>query len=76
MQLYRYLTGVDDAAFCLRVTTALNLGWQLYGAPTMTFNGTNVIVGQVVTKEIEGDYNPAEHDLAELLKVHGQGPQR
>lgn len=76
MQLYRYLTGVDDAAFCLRVTTALNLGWQLYGAPTMTFNGTNVIVGQVVTKEIEGDYDPAEHDLAGLLKQHGQGPQR
>lgn len=71
MQLYRYLTGVDDAAFCLRVTTALNLGWQLYGAPTMTFNGSNVIVGQVVTKQIEGDYDPAKHDLAQLLKQHG-----
>jgi Domain of unknown function (DUF1737) len=43
MYLYRYLTGPDDAAFCARVTTALNLGWELYGAPTMTFNGVNVI---------------------------------
>ena len=45
---YRLLTGPDDAAFCRRVSEALELGYQLYGSPTMTFNGTNVIVGQAV----------------------------
>jgi hypothetical protein len=29
MKVYRYLTGKDDAAFCHRVTDALNRGWQL-----------------------------------------------
>lgn len=43
MQLYRYLTGPDDAQFCARVSKALNQGWTLYGAPTMTFNGTQVL---------------------------------
>jgi hypothetical protein len=45
---YRLLTGPDDAAFCRRVSEALELGYRLYGSPTMTFNGTNVIVGQAV----------------------------
>ena len=34
------------------MTKALNEGYELYGAPTMTFNGTDVIVGQVVIKEV------------------------
>ena len=38
MKAYRYLTGKDDAAFCHRVTDALNRGWQLYGPPTLTFD--------------------------------------
>lgn len=36
MRAYRYLTGIDDAAFCHRVTAALNSGWELYGAPSLT----------------------------------------
>tara|TARA_B100000378_G_scaffold218474_1_gene181784 strand:- start:143 stop:313 length:171 start_codon:yes stop_codon:yes gene_type:complete len=31
MKAYRLLTGVDDAAFCHRITKALNLGWSLHG---------------------------------------------
>ncbi len=50
MKIYRYLTGKDDVSFCARVTKALNEGYELYGAPTMTFNGTDVIVGQVIIK--------------------------
>lgn len=38
--------------FCARVTRALNEGYELYGSPTMTFNGTDVIVGQVVIKDV------------------------
>ena len=53
MKVYRYLTGKDDAAFCHRVTHALNNGWQLYGQPTLTFDQKRgeVICGQVITKE-------------------------
>ncbi|MFC2997017.1 DUF1737 domain-containing protein [Acinetobacter sichuanensis] len=52
MKVYRYLTGQDDVNFCARVTKALNEGYELYSSPTMTFNGENVIVGQVIVKEV------------------------
>lgn len=55
MKVYRYFTGKDDVSFCARVTKALNEGYELYGAPTMTFNGTDVIVGQVVIKEVSDE---------------------
>jgi hypothetical protein len=45
---YRVFTGPDDAAFCHRVSEALNLGYQLHGSPALTFNGTNVIVAQAL----------------------------
>lgn len=51
MKIYRYLTGKDDVHFCARVTAALNEGYQLYGSPTMSFNGIDIIVGQVIIKE-------------------------
>ncbi|RKG29430.1 DUF1737 domain-containing protein [Acinetobacter tianfuensis] len=52
MKVYKYLTGKDDVNFCARVTQALNDGYELYGSPTMTFNGTDVIVGQAIMKDI------------------------
>lgn len=52
MKVYRYLTGKDDVNFCARVTKALNDGYELYGSPTMTFNGIDVIVGQAMMKEV------------------------
>lgn len=51
MKVYRYLTGKDDVHFCARVSKALNEAYALYGAPTMTFNGTDVIVGQAIVKD-------------------------
>ena len=45
---YRVLTGVDDAAFCHRVSDALDLGYELYGGPAVTFNGSDVIVAQAL----------------------------
>jgi len=45
---YRILTGPDDAAFCWRVSEALAMGYLLYGSPTATFNGENVIVAQAL----------------------------
>ncbi len=52
MKVYRYLTGKDDVNFCARVTKALNDGYELYGSPTMTFNGIDIIVGQAMMKEV------------------------
>ncbi len=61
MKLYRFLTGADDAAFCHKVTAALNKGWMLHGSPTYAFNtltGT-MQCGQAVIKEVDGvDYEP------------------
>lgn len=65
MKLYRYLTGPDDAAFCLRVSEALNRGWELHGGPTLTFDGTRVIAGQAVVKEVPGEFS-RDLDLSRL----------
>ncbi|WP_439574935.1 DUF1737 domain-containing protein [Phreatobacter sp.] len=59
--LYRYLTGPDDAAFCHRVSEAINRGWQLYGQPTLTFDAAKgrVICGQAIVREVEDvEYSP------------------
>ncbi|HEY0291281.1 MAG TPA: DUF1737 domain-containing protein [Hansschlegelia sp.] len=56
MKLYRFLTGPDDAAFCKRVSAALNAGWALHGQPSLTFDSAKgtVICGQAVVKEVAG----------------------
>ncbi len=60
MKLYRYLTGPDDAAFCERVTEALNKGWSLHGDPTLAFDPERkrLICGQAIVKEAPGEYEP------------------
>lgn len=47
---YRLLTGPDDASFCHRVSAALDLGYQLYGSPSLTFdtNKKSVIAAQAI----------------------------
>jgi hypothetical protein len=45
---YRLLTGPDDDELCRRVSEALGLGYELYGSPSLTFDGTRVIAGQAV----------------------------
>ena len=55
MKVYRYLTGKDDVQFCARVTQALNEGYELYGSASLTFNGTDVIVGQAIVKEVQDE---------------------
>lgn len=67
MQLYRYLTGPDDAAFCHRITAALNRGWQLHGSPTLTYDAEarRVICGQALVKQVSGEYSP-ELDMSTL----------
>jgi hypothetical protein len=45
---YRVLTGPDDAAFCHRVSEAIDLGYRLHGGPAVTFDGERVIVAQAL----------------------------
>ncbi|MFC6014772.1 DUF1737 domain-containing protein [Plantactinospora solaniradicis] len=45
---YRVLTGPDDETFCRRVSDALDLGFRLHAGPTVTFDGTRVIVAQAL----------------------------
>ncbi|HVI29713.1 DUF1737 domain-containing protein [Hansschlegelia sp.] len=56
MKLYRFLTGPDDAAFCRRVSDAINKGWSLQGDPTLTYDPEKktVVCGQAIVKEIVG----------------------
>ena len=45
---YRLITGKDDAGFCERISKLLEEGYILYGSPSCTYNGTDVIVAQAV----------------------------
>jgi hypothetical protein len=45
---YRMITGKDDATFCQRISKWLDEGYMLYGSPSCTYNGTDVIVAQAV----------------------------
>ncbi len=67
MRAYRYLTDVDTAAFCHKVTRALAAGWQLHGSPSYAFDAAAGVMrcGQAVVKDVEGDYDP-EMKLGEL----------
>lgn len=46
---YKLITGKDDVQFCLRISKLLEQGYELYGSPAITFNGTDNIVAQAVT---------------------------
>lgn len=48
---YKLVTGKDDSDFCSRITKLLAEGYELYGGPTMAFNGEDMIVGQAVIKQ-------------------------
>ena len=45
---YRFLSGVDDATFCQRVSDVLAEGYILYDNPVMAMDNSNRIVGQAV----------------------------
>jgi hypothetical protein len=45
---YRLLTGPDDHGFCQRVSEALDAGYVLYGAPSITHGPDGPIVAQAV----------------------------
>jgi hypothetical protein len=39
----------------MRVSEALNNGWELYGDPTLIFDGKTPVAGQAIVKEVEGE---------------------
>jgi hypothetical protein len=59
MKLYRLLTGTDDAAFCKRVSQALNTGWSLHGPPSVSYDAGNrqPICAQAIVKDVPGDWS-------------------
>ncbi len=53
---YRLLTGPDDAAFCQRVSQALEEGYRLHGSPAITCrpDGTVIVAQAVILVDEEG----------------------
>ena len=45
---YRLLTGTDDAAFCHRVSEALDAGYTLHGSPAVAIDRDRTVVAQVI----------------------------
>ncbi len=72
MRLYRILTGGDDAAFCKKVSEALNNGWELHGPPSLTYNNSRnfVVCGQAVVKDVTGVWT--EEMMGEGFKLGEQ----
>ena len=68
MNVYRLLTGPDDASFCHRVTEALNKGWSLYGSPSLTYDAEKkqVVCAQAIVKEVDGKRYSPEIKLSEV----------
>ena len=60
MKLYRLLTEDDTAAFCHKITDALNKGWDLHGSPSYAFDAANGVMrcAQAVVIEMPGTYTP------------------
>ncbi len=60
MKLYRLLTEDDTAAFCHKVTEALNRGWELHGSPSYAYDAGKGVMrcAQAVVKEVPGEYSP------------------
>lgn len=48
---YKLITMKDDVNFCEKINELLDGGYKLYGSPSCTFNGQDVIVAQAVVLE-------------------------
>ena len=61
-KLYRFLSGVDNAEFCQRVSDALADGYVLYGNPVIVMDNNVRIVGQAVIWPDSANENTASAD--------------
>ena len=48
LPIYRLITGPDDASFCNRVSEQLLLGYKLYGSPSVSVSGDQIVACQAV----------------------------
>lgn len=51
---YCLITGPDDVTFCDRVSAKIANGYELYGSPSVTFNGKTVIAAQALVFKKKG----------------------
>ncbi|TDL81907.1 DUF1737 domain-containing protein [Palleronia sediminis] len=58
--LYRLLTGLDDSAFCHKVSAALAQGWTLHEGPVYAFDAAAGVMrcAQAVVKDDHAPYSP------------------
>ena len=61
-KLYRFLSGIDNAEFCQRVSDALADGYVLYGNPVMVIDNGVRVVGQAVILSNSANKNTASAD--------------
>ena len=61
-KLYRFLSGVDNAEFCQRVSCVLADGYVLYGNPVMMMDNDVRIVGRAVIWPDSANRNTASAD--------------
>ena len=60
---YRFLSGVDDAIFCQRVSDFLAEGYILYGNPVMVMDNGSRILGQaVILPDMVQDHQALKQD--------------
>ena len=60
---YRFLSGVNDATSCQRVSDVLAEGYILYGNPVIVMDGGNRIVGQaVILPDMAQDHQALKQD--------------
>ena len=69
MQIYRFLSGEDDSAFCHKVTKALSEGWVLHGSPSYAFDAVSkkMRCGQAVTKVVSDQPYDADKKLVDYV---------
>ena len=48
---YKLLTGIDDSAFCQKVSDHLDAGYELYGSPSITAKGSQIWAAQAVVRK-------------------------
>ena len=60
---YRFLSGVDDAAFCQRVSDVLAEGYILYGNPVMVMvNGYRIVGQAAILPDMIKDHQALKQD--------------
>ena len=60
---YRFLSGVDDAIFCQRVSDFFVEGYILYGNPVMVMdNGNRIVDHAVILPDMAQDHQALKQD--------------